>query len=487
MGSNGREGCGAVGEGVAKGAFTGSTSPLAIAGAAAFWLWMDQAVFTSVLAGPSFYEAAFLVMTLCTVVGLPLFTRTFKVRTVFLPHCRLIAACWGVLGLACGLLLLAGGGVSAFGLAGAMLAGAVFSWGNLVWGWVCVAQGHDKALIHIATAWSIGLPFNLLLNIVPQPVAAGAVCALIPVSAALFVALSSMQDRPDLHIEEARAHKVEVIKPGSMAFGVDGRLLALILAFCCVFGLMYFQQAIGVASEGVAGVQSVGVRGVCALVFLLGYLTVLRDHVGSLFKMCFYVLVTGLVVMAVGLFVPVLGALSGPMVSVGYCGFDILVWTMVAFHSYASPNRPVKTVAVAMTCEQAGILLGALLGKALGISGLDASGASVVMTALAMAAMVVLVTYTEYGSRMWTLLVEMSLSHELPAAGRDAPDALVERFGLTKREGEVAALFLQGRSMGYIAEKTFVSENTIKTHVQHIYRKCGVHSKQELIDLARGE
>lgn len=487
MKGDGRGGQTGLGGGRGQAALSGSTSPLAIAGAAAFWLWMDQAVFTSVLAGPSFYEAAFLVMTLCTVVGLPLFACFVKGRTVFFRRCHLLAACWGALGLACGLLLFLGGGAPVPGVLGAVLCGTVFSVGNLAWGWVCVAQGHDKAFIHIAAAWALGLPFNLLLGVVPHALAAGFVCALIPVSAALFVALASMQARPALRIEEARVHRIDVIRPGSMVFGVDGRLLALILAFCCVFGLMYFQQVLGADGGGVAGTQAVGMRGACALVLLAGYLTALRDHVGVLFKACFYVLVAGLVVMAVGLFVPALGALSGPMVSVGYCGFDILAWTMVAFHSYASPNRPVKTVAVAMTCEQAGILLGALLGKSLGLVGLDASGTSVVMTALAMTAMAVLVTYTEYGSRMWGLLVETSLGQEVPSAGKDAPEALVERFGLTKREGEVAALFLQGRSMGYIAEKTFVSENTIKTHVQHIYRKCGVHSKQELIALVRGE
>ena len=470
-----------------KATFQGSASPLAIAGAAAFWLWMDQAVFTSVLAGDAFYETAFLVMTLCTVVALPLLSRAFKGDTVFWPHCGAVAAVWGVAGALGGALLLAAGGTMALGMVGAVLCGVVFSWGNLLWGWVCVTQGHGRAIVHIASAWAVGLPFNLLLNVMPASVAGVLTCAFIPMSATLFAVLAACQEKPSLRIEPLRPHKVDVISPGAMAFGVDGRLLALILAFCCVFGLMYFQQQIGPGSVEIAGAQAVGIRGACAAVFLAAYLTVLHDHVSVLFKACFYVLVAGLVVMVVGLFAPAMGGLSGAMVSTGYCGFDILVWTMIAFHSYVSPNRPIKTVAVAMTCEQAGILIGVLIGKALGLAELDSSSASIVMMVLAMVALAVLVTYTEYGSRMWVLLVETSVNHELPGtAGGDVP-ALAQRFGLTKREAEVAALFLQGRSMSYIAEKTFVSENTIKTHVQHIYRKCGVHSKQELIDLVRGE
>ena len=34
--------------------------------------------------------------------------------------------------------------------------------------------------------------------------------------------------------------------------------------------------------------------------------------------------------------------------------------------------------------------------------------------------------------------------------------------------------------------RLFVSENTTKTHVKNIYRKTGVHSKQELMDLVDG-
>jgi DNA-binding CsgD family transcriptional regulator len=40
----------------------------------------------------------------------------------------------------------------------------------------------------------------------------------------------------------------------------------------------------------------------------------------------------------------------------------------------------------------------------------------------------------------------------------------------------------QGRSVANIASTLFISENTAKSHIRSIYRKLGVHSKQELID-----
>ncbi|BAK43939.1 response regulator transcription factor [Eggerthella sp. YY7918] len=60
---------------------------------------------------------------------------------------------------------------------------------------------------------------------------------------------------------------------------------------------------------------------------------------------------------------------------------------------------------------------------------------------------------------------------------------LAARFFLTTRETEVLALLLAGRSVPYIAEHMLLSDNTVKTHVRHIYTKLDVHNRQELLDL----
>ena len=58
---------------------------------------------------------------------------------------------------------------------------------------------------------------------------------------------------------------------------------------------------------------------------------------------------------------------------------------------------------------------------------------------------------------------------------------LVEQ--LSQREREVTGLLLHGNTVPAIARKLFISENTVRGHTKNIYRKLGVHSKQELIDL----
>jgi len=52
---------------------------------------------------------------------------------------------------------------------------------------------------------------------------------------------------------------------------------------------------------------------------------------------------------------------------------------------------------------------------------------------------------------------------------------------LTPREKEVAELLLLGKSRREIAKALFVSENTVKTHAQNVFSKCGVTSQKAFI------
>ena len=77
--------------------------------------------------------------------------------------------------------------------------------------------------------------------------------------------------------------------------------------------------------------------------------------------------------------------------------------------------------------------------------------------------------------------------------GREAVDPLSERcdavardYGLTAREREILELLARGRSKAHIAEAFFISENTVRGHVKHIYAKLDVHGKQELLDKVEG-
>ena len=58
-------------------------------------------------------------------------------------------------------------------------------------------------------------------------------------------------------------------------------------------------------------------------------------------------------------------------------------------------------------------------------------------------------------------------------------DGLFE--GLTPKEKRVALYLLHGKSRSEIAQALFISENTVKTHVQNILSKTGLKNQKELM------
>lgn len=61
--------------------------------------------------------------------------------------------------------------------------------------------------------------------------------------------------------------------------------------------------------------------------------------------------------------------------------------------------------------------------------------------------------------------------------------SLMETYGLTAREYEVALLLARGRSLPFIQEELHIAQGTAQTHLAHIYRKLDVHSRQEFLDI----
>ena len=51
---------------------------------------------------------------------------------------------------------------------------------------------------------------------------------------------------------------------------------------------------------------------------------------------------------------------------------------------------------------------------------------------------------------------------------------------LTRREREIYELVCQGLRYGQIAQLLFITEATVKAHMQHIFDKCGVRSREAL-------
>lgn len=60
-------------------------------------------------------------------------------------------------------------------------------------------------------------------------------------------------------------------------------------------------------------------------------------------------------------------------------------------------------------------------------------------------------------------------------------------YKLSPRETEVFILLAQGRTRTLIQDELVLAENTVKTHIAHIYAKLGVANRQEMMDRVLGD
>ncbi len=63
--------------------------------------------------------------------------------------------------------------------------------------------------------------------------------------------------------------------------------------------------------------------------------------------------------------------------------------------------------------------------------------------------------------------------------------AKLESLGITPRELELLELIAQGLSNREIAERAFVSENTVKTHLSRVFDKLGARRRTQAVQLGK--
>ena len=87
------------------------------------------------------------------------------------------------------------------------------------------------------------------------------------------------------------------------------------------------------------------------------------------------------------------------------------------------------------------------------------------------------------------LLKEVEVVKEVPVPVATEPFSVNEeqlkQLGITKRELEILELIAQGMSNREIAEKLFVSENTVKTHSSRLFDKLSAKRRTQAVQIGK--
>ena len=137
-----------------------------------------------------------------------------------------------------------------------------------------------------------------------------------------------------------------------------------------------------------------------------------------------------------------------------------------------------------MVAFAAGCLVGRL-GMALCFALVEqfASNIMVLLSILAAnAAMIILVRRGVTPIRSAELFEGEQATGDLDAARRAKVDRVAAACGLGEREKEVLTLLLEGCSASEVASAMVVANGTAKSHIRHVYKKLGVHSRDELFE-----
>jgi DNA-binding CsgD family transcriptional regulator len=67
------------------------------------------------------------------------------------------------------------------------------------------------------------------------------------------------------------------------------------------------------------------------------------------------------------------------------------------------------------------------------------------------------------------------------ANGQERMDGICDKYGISRREREIAELILLGKSNREIESALYISLNTVKNHVYNLYQKLGVKSRAQMV------
>lgn len=172
--------------------------------------------------------------------------------------------------------------------------------------------------------------------------------------------------------------------------------------------------------------------------------------------------------------------------------FTYLVFILVLYCSLGHERNLVPTVTSCLLTI--GLYLGLFAGRQLFamVDTFADEGSKVSVHALlAVLIMVLLVVCTMIGLRIVSSLVSRELSrsqfaHITTFESSETAARIAGIYKLSEREAEVLCLMLENKSATEIADAMFIAHGTAKAHISNIYKKLGIHTREELFAMIPG-
>lgn len=219
-----------------------------------------------------------------------------------------------------------------------------------------------------------------------------------------------------------------------------------------------------------------------AILLLLTAVFVKMDFNHLIYQIGFGITATGAFLIACFGVFPILG-ISFQLI--GFCYVHLIMWGLCSYLTKHFRLPATWVIAWPTCCLMLGQLLGGVTTSFLvqqpeGVVFWIQTMATVMMFVLLMASLIMISNRNQ--STGWGIAT--------PATYTSA-DNIIETIGekvgvehnLTPRESEIFILMARGRNRKVISQELVISEETTKSHINGIYRKLGIHSQQELLDL----
>ncbi len=308
-----------------------------------------------------------------------------------------------------------------------------------------------------------------------------------PIAALIFMALPLLAGltlmlvprNKDLQLEHVTREEVTV--PPKIAYVKFGAFIGLLSISCSLALLPSSNDVFELFATNALAWASLG-RIVLALFVLAA--VVYSSHRFPFSKMCIFVIVMILAILACMSFPSFDPAWPTALMAFVHPVLEYMTLAIAACFIYKTKTRPLFMAALAIGTLYGFVLFGDMIGTAIETYLPDAlSGVFVTIVIVCAVDALIFLQDPTYENVMGN--VEKPREQVPLGKKRRVSQAqkLKELKGLSDREYDVLLEIQRGQSAQKIAEHMFLSVHTVRGHIQSIYTKCGVHSRDELVDL----